>query len=188
MSQSDKIFVEGGDIDSFILASVYNQSGNNREFKTGYFWEDFFDFFEQFDNVLLTGDFNAKSDLWNATVSRDDTDGSRIHSVSDNSLLVCLNNPFEYTRMSEDASSRSSIDLTFVSSNMVDECEWKTLPYNYESDHFPILIKTKIKYSNKNKIRGKYNCKKVDWNHFNNLCRRDLQLRGVDNVMKTTMI
>ena len=159
---------------SFTFVTIYNFPNKRFDENNLDFWNLFFDYCAGFGRTVITGDFNAKSKLWDGN-ARGNGEGRRIEYACENSNFICLNDPEKITLMSRDSFHRSSIDITFVSADLSIDCGWKTLPYNYGTDHFPEIISTKIQFSNIKKIRGKYKWEKLDWNKLKEFCDEDIE-------------
>lgn len=86
---------------------------------------------------IWCGDFNAHNTLWGSDYT--DTNGEVVEELIEERLLACLNDG-RGTRVNVTRNSVSCIDLTLVSVNMSNLCEWNVKnDNNIGSDHFPIL-------------------------------------------------
>ena len=63
--------------------------------------------------------------------------------------------------------TQSHIDLTLISPELFPQFEWDTYDSLCNSDHVPIILKTKSKFENK--IRQKWNMSKANRNKFKRL-------------------
>ena len=108
---------------------------------------------------LILGDFNGKHDLWGSTIN--DTRGNNIAEfILYNNSSVLNIGASTYCRVNDNYFSH--LDLSVTSINIVQDFEWETCEFLYESDHFPILIKYKCERIY-NKISKKWVLKKADW-------------------------
>ena len=91
-------------------------------------------------NLIVTGDFNAHSPMWNTTCLKADHHGKAIERITNRNDLCILNDPESYTYFSRTHGTFSSIDLTITTSEIVHRIEWQVLDDDHTSDHFPILL------------------------------------------------
>lgn len=83
---------------------------------------------------IWCGDFNAHNTLWGS--DHTGTNGEVVEELIEERSLSCLNDG----RGNVTRNSVSCIDLTLVSVNMSNLCEWNVKNNtNIGSDHFPIL-------------------------------------------------
>lgn len=78
--------------------------------------------------------------LYNNTLYN--TEEKKIESAINSSDWVLLNDG-NHTWSSPDLKSLSAIDLILSSNDIASKCTWKTLDYNLDSDHYPIIINVK---------------------------------------------
>jgi len=101
--------------------------------------------------IIWCGDFNAHSTLWG---DRDDGNGIVIEEFMEEEGLVCLNNGSN-TRVDISRRTESAIDLTIVSRNVADKCEWRFLEDNtIGSDHYPIRVQVGVELQKDGEMRG----------------------------------
>lgn len=68
--------------------------------------------------------------------------------------LICLNDG-STTRVDISRGTESAIDLTIVSRNIADRCEWEVLAGNMiDSDHLPIMVLVGVEVHKDSAIRG----------------------------------
>lgn len=86
--------------------------------------------------VLVTGDFNSPHKYWGS--SSNSRKGNILSTFIDSTNLVLLNDksPTHFNTHG----SFSYIDLTFCSSSLATQAQWKIEENLCGSDHFPILI------------------------------------------------
>lgn len=89
--------------------------------------------------TIWCGDFNAHSTLWG---NRNDNNGRVIEEFIEEEELVCINDGTG-TRLNTARGTESAIDITIVTKDIADRCEWEVLRGNtVGSDHYP--IKTQV--------------------------------------------
>lgn len=164
---------------SLHIFSLYNPPGQTRNSSRSKFWNNFFLFCNKFKQILICGDFNAKNSMWSNQEQRD-SEGKNIESGLKNTNFMCLNNKGP-TWLSKDLNSRSSIDLTFISSNLFLSCNWQILDYSYDSDHFPVTTHIQNISEQNNKCRPRMALNKVDWNNF------DLDIQNKKESLTNTL-
>lgn len=89
-------------------------------------------------NHLMSGDFNAHSDLWFRAAS-ENTRGAKVAELVEQTPHLIIMNEDTFTRA--DTHSISSPDITITTSDIASLCNWSTLR-KLASDHLPILIHT----------------------------------------------
>ena len=168
-----KVFIEHDSIDHIIIVTVYSPPRpKSARHTSNTFWNQFFSYVDQFNNLIVCGDFNAKNDLWNSTGDHD-KEGDKIVNALINSNLSCLNNG-EITFGKNVSSLGSTLDLTFISPSLSSKCQWNVIDDKFDSDHFPISLSF-------NKIlrpyvvcRPQIYLKKVDWTLFKLKCENSV--------------
>ena len=86
---------------------------------------------------LFLGDFNAHSAVWGCGFT--DERGRQVIDRLQQFGLVVLNDGSP-TRLSNDGSRLSAIDLSICSQSLALDFDWRTLPDSMGSDHLPILL------------------------------------------------
>ena len=124
-------------------------------------------------NVLLCGDFNAKSTLWGSDFS--DRRGKFIENMLDESDLVVLNNGSP-TRFGYHGFSH--IDISFASPDISNRVSWEVLDNSMGSDHqiISLSLDSYITYEELHNPKWIFN--KADWSKFASLC--DLAFSSID--------
>lgn len=118
---------------------------------------------------IWCGDFNAHNSLWGS--KHTDRNGEAVEELMDVRQLVCLNNG-NGTRIDIRTNTMSCIDLTLVSNNMANSCEWKVKEStSIGSDHFPILCSINIEIDLQERPNHKkWDFAKADWVKFKEIC------------------
>lgn len=113
-------------------------------------------FLENKPNVLICGDFNARSK--NFGDKCDTVRGSMVKQIFEDSIFKCLNDgDATFKKCLTDNSIGSVLDLSFTNSSLISS--WKVLKTIIGgSHHFPILIKTEIDANTKYNFLAKKNC------------------------------
>lgn len=120
--------------------------------------------------LMILGDFNSHSPLWNPDRSHAENGGEHIENLMDK-VDLCILNDGTITRIPDVNHHRpSAIDLSFCSSNLFLDCEWEVLDDPLGSDHLPISIR----YSKSPEIivnvnRKKYIYDKANWTLFRSI-------------------
>lgn len=91
--------------------------------------------------IIWCGDFNAHNTLWR---DKNDSNGDFLEEFMGEEGLICLNDG-STTRVDIFRGTESAIDLTIVSRNVADRCEWEVLAGNMiGSDHFPTVFWSRL--------------------------------------------
>ena len=158
------------------IANIYipprNQNANAEE-------EDediskLFDNLSKYENLIITGDFNAHSEMWHSTHS--DHRGKIIHDIISNSDLETINEDSP-TRLSRGQNQKNtSPDITILHTSLAQRASWSTL-YKINSDHLPIMsiIEAKEIKKEKQEHRTFVNYKKANWNDFTQYIEEELE-------------
>lgn len=119
--------------------------------------------------VIWTGDFNAHNVLWGS--SKTDGNGVVVENIMQDFNLVCLNDGHP-TRVQLGSLTPSCLDLMLVSGELAGKSEWEVLdPYNLGSDHFPTIGTFGLRLpAELDRIGGRFNFLKADWEKFETLC------------------
>ena len=140
-------------------------------------------FFKNLENLteqlpkpfILVGDFNSHNTLW--FDKKNDQRGKIIENfILKNDICILDGDKFTYSK----GLTQSHIDLTLVSPEIFSLFEWDTYDSLCNSDHVPIIIKTKSKYENE--IRQKWNMNKANWDKFRKLTIFDKPFHEFDNI------
>ena len=118
-------------------------------------------------NILLVGDFNSHSPLWDNNYNSSDANGKIIEKLIENNNLSLLNDPESKTYFSRTHSTYSSIDLSICSNSIVDKLDWSISEDDFTSDHYPVLIS--IASNNNPSAMERFNVAKADWPKFNQI-------------------
>ena len=109
---------------------------------------------------ILLGDFNSHNHIWGS--EKTDSRGKEIEKVL-NENDVSLLNIGTATHFNIARGKLSCIDLTICSTNITDSLEWKVLENTYDSDHFPILIKSTFNNKPEQIFKARWKFKKANW-------------------------
>ena len=151
---------------TFTILSVYLPKGPN---KTDTDWLKNISLINNNDSIIITGDFNAHSSLWEDN-STSITSKKFVDNIIDSPFFL-LNNG-QITRIPDNPNHKpTSIDLTLVSPSIAPFCNWNTWPDPLNSDHLPIILTLSfntplIQNSSSNNNSPKFNFKKANWNQF----------------------
>ncbi|XP_053372804.1 uncharacterized protein LOC128546371 [Mercenaria mercenaria] len=121
------------------------------------------DYRKSFKNILVTGDFNAKSKLWGN--QSDNYAGELLENFVLKSSFMCINDGIPTRRNSD-----SVIDLILITPTLRRKIECcQTLDHeNVRSDHIAVLVKIEDGIPRgQNEYIEKYNLRKVDWKAWN---------------------
>lgn len=118
---------------------------------------------------IWCGDFNAHNTLWGS--DHTDNNGEIVEELIEERSLVCLNNG-SGTRVNVTRNTVSCLDLTLVSGNMSNICEWNVKnDTNIGSDHFLILCSLNFDvYMQDEYVIERWCFNKADWNCFKDYC------------------
>ena len=124
---------------------------------------------------ILTGDFNSHNKLW--FDKNTDTKGEIIENfILQNNVCLLDGNQFTFCR----GVSQTHIDLTMVSHELYTELMCDTHKDQCNSDHVPILIKTKNKFSIEGKPR--WNLNKADWTKYASLANFNTPVNEFNDI------
>lgn len=129
--------------------------------------------------AVWCGDFNAHSTLWG---EREDGNGRVIEEFIEERELVCMNDGLG-TRVDIVRGTESAIDLTFVTKDIADRCEWEARrDETVGSDHYPITTQVGVEVGKEQEVREeKWILEKADWERFRQTSK-ELLLRIDDSL------
>lgn len=154
----------------FHILSIYSPPRSSGKYTNNKFWKRFFNFAElNFNDIVIVGDFNAKSDIWQKNVQTD-IEGKKIEDALIESSIVCLNDNEFFTWRLRDLNHWSSLDLAFTSVDLALISRWTALDFGYDSDHAPCLIHLNCEVREEFPTRPSLVLKGVDWSNFRKLC------------------
>ena len=114
--------------------------------------------------ILLVGDFNAHSPLWDENCSEADEPGEKVEELLEERNMHCLNEEDTHTYVSHTNGKASSIDLALCSRELITHLEWRVIEDKYTSDHHPVLITYLQQLDPVNVVR--YKTDKADWTNY----------------------
>ena len=158
----------------FNFLNVYSspRAKKGTPFTEDNFWNKFTNFCNSLDNLILVGDFNAMATTWSSSF-KTNSEGRKLEQAMATANLIVLNDG-EKTWSSLNEKLNSTLDLTFVSPNLIPGCIWEVLNYKFSSDHFPIKFSFNNKKQKFSPCRTRIVLKKVDWIKFTKLCEEQL--------------
>lgn len=113
---------------------------------------------------ILLGDFNSHHFYWGSQKS--DTRGRIIAQwIDDNDNMILLNNG-QPTHFDSNTGRTSIIDLAVASQSIVSYFDWNAIDELYDSDHFPILIRSRTSDLDYVKCPKKWKFDKANWETF----------------------
>lgn len=119
-------------------------------------------------NLVLLGDYNARSSLWGSI--KTDKNGQVLEDLIQHMDLIVLNDG-SGTRLDNNGNT-SEIDLTFVSPSLTKDSQWAVLEDPLGSDHFPILTVLKSKpIKNEVCTAQRWIYDKANWHLFSKICQ-----------------
>ena len=115
---------------------------------------------------VIGGDFNGHHTLWGC--AQNNPAGLRLLEAVDVTPNLIIRNEGACTRISHN--SASALDVTIVSSNLINNSEWTVLDDTYGSDHLPIFYETNknTSYSAYTSI-SKWSLRNADWSLYSNI-------------------
>lgn len=100
---------------------------------------DYVNIFKQMSHsVVIGGDFNAHHGLWGSSINNHD--GSILVDALDYFSNFVVGNNGSATKITAPNIAISAVDITILSSDLVNAYTWNTLCDTYGSDHVPIKI------------------------------------------------
>ena len=118
---------------------------------------------------IIVGDLNAHHHMWSRRGTPNNTVGVALSMILDESNDLCLATPPELTTYIDGRTGQeSTLDLCVLSSDLIPDCEVKTLGC-VGSDHYPISLSLNIKpFLQPIKLRPKWKLDNIDWNQWRN--------------------
>jgi ribonuclease HI len=115
---------------------------------------------------ILLGDFNSHHYYWGS--ERCDTRGRIVADWLDSHDNIVLLNTDQPTHFDSSTGRTSNIDLTIASQNISSYFEWNAFEDLYDSDHFPILVKSLVNEvtPNSTTITKRWKFHAADWLQF----------------------
>jgi hypothetical protein len=115
--------------------------------------------------VLLGGDFNAHSSLWDDSQPRDGFETILEEWIMDNDLIPL--NDGSRTRINSSTTGESAPDVTVVHNSLVEGATWKQLPAR-GLDYYPLLWEVDVTYSHLAELDSKlkWDWGNADWENF----------------------
>ena len=147
---------------------------------------------EEIQNVLnqlpkpfmILGDFNAHHPLWYDTRPTDRRGDDIVDIIAENDIgLLDGNKPTAIWNVDK---SSSHIDLSIVSSELLDTFYWNTYDETMNSDHYPIILKTENKIEEERPPRWILDKAKLD--RFQQLAILEEELNEDQSVDEATML
>ena len=114
---------------------------------------------------LLVGDLNAHSPIWGN--KNTDQKGKFVEKLLDD-FNLCIFNDKTPTYFHFPTGSRTSIDLTIGSPNLVLDYKWQVCNDLYESDHYPVILQP-VRPVPEPKLK-RFVYQKADWEEFQKRC------------------
>lgn len=124
------------------------------------------------EKVLIGADANAKNEWWYS--GRNDVRGEMLEEAIVRMELCVLNQPGFPMTFRGYRGRESNVDVTLVTQDLVDECEWEVLTDEVGvalADHRTIVIRTKGSVSGARMESGRIRTEGVDWEEY----RRELE-------------
>ena len=159
---------------SFYLSNVYVKIGTEFD---NVFFRDFKALCKSYTNQIITGDFNAKNNIWGIVNERSgqiregviqgDKRGIKINDIINNANGQILNDG-RATRLGNKGQKDSAIDLTIAFGQYLIDSVWDISNDNYGSDHLPLIITIKHQIVNNYKHSPliKFDIEDADWDIF----------------------
>ncbi len=131
---------------------------------------------------IICGDFNGHSITWGC-----DSNNSRGNKIDDfiTNNDLCLLNDGSFTYLHPGSGSYTAIDLSLCSPDLLLDLNFKVEADSFGSDHFPIILEIGISLPD---TLPRWNFKRADWVHFNELCKNTLTLNTVDLLQEPVTI
>ena len=110
---------------------------------------------------LMLGDYNGHSSMWGGRYI------NKKGEIVENFLTehdLCLYNDKSVTYISDTHQTQSSLDLSIATPNIYLDFEWRVLPDQHGSDHFPIILSSTTDCQPTNLPR--YCLSKANWTKF----------------------
>ena len=133
---------------------------------------------------MILGDFNAHHPLWYDRRPTDRRGDDIVDIIAENDIgLLDGNKPTAIWNVDK---SSSHIDLSIVSSELLDTFYWNTYDETMNSDHYPIILKTENKIEEERPPR--WILDKAKWDRFQQLAILEEELNEDQSVDEATML
>nr|CAI5847605.1 unnamed protein product [Callosobruchus analis] len=100
---------------------------------------DYINVFSKLDKTcIIGGDFNGHHYLWGSTDNN--SPGLTLVDAIDDSPHLIFRNEGQPTRLTRPSANISAVDVTIISTDLLDISTWTVMSDTYGSDHFPILM------------------------------------------------
>lgn len=122
--------------------------------------------------LLVLGDLNCHHPVWGCGMS--DVAGNFLLDSLD-TLDLCIINDGSPTRRTRVSESASAVDLSLCSPELASLISWYVLPSTHGSDHFPILLSIREKFSSSDTpsnpplLRYRLSDSKLQWEEYDSL-------------------
>lgn len=141
------------------------------------------------DCAFICGDFNAHSSLWEEKIVTN-ANGKTVEDWTENNNLIILNQG-QPTWHCLDSNKYSTVDLSIITPNLINQSNWQVFEDSWGSDHFPILIQlhNTTVHIQEPYTAKKWNFNKANWDMFKTLCgsliKEDTITEDIDNSNET---
>ncbi|KAH6941419.1 hypothetical protein HPB50_017925 [Hyalomma asiaticum] len=145
---------------SLVVASVYYRPRSGTTSPHEYAWIQQLLHEANGVQVIIGGDFNAKSDIWGYSIA--DSRGRLLSDQLDSLPLHICNTTGTHTRAGlHTKQTDTTPDLTIASPKVIKH--WETHPTTWGSDHYPVIFTINKKIRKQRAL-----IRSVNWTHFRN--------------------
>lgn len=132
---------------------------------------EYINLFKQFRHTaVIAGDFNANHRSWGSTTQSNIQAGEKLlEAIQETPNLIILNDGSP-TRVNRPGEGLSAVDVTLISSDLINSSSWEVLNDPCSSDHFPILTTLGSVQNNRDKNEifsiNRWRTEKADWDAY----------------------
>nr|CAI5832982.1 unnamed protein product [Callosobruchus analis] len=146
---------------------------------------DYINVFSKLDKTcIIGGDFNGHHYLWGSTDNN--PPGLTLVDAIDDFPHLIFRNEGQPTRLTRPSANISAVDVTIISTDLVDISNWTVMSDTYGSDHFPILMNINSTTTNIDS-HSTYKWRihpHPDWNRFADMVNPSLIWKRAKSIRK----
>ena len=135
--------------------------------------------------LLVVGDLNAHSPVWDDNCRAADNQGLKVEEILEQYNLTCLNEENTHTYLSHTNGKTSSVDISTCSNQIAHLFEWNVLEDRYSSDHHPILITCPQR--NEAPKEARYKTEKANWGQYKTTIANNLERFNQDKSINESL-
>ena len=127
---------------------------------------------------LLLGDFNAHHPMWHDPRTTDDRGRTIVNLIAKNDIALLDQN--KMTHIWKVDKSLAHVDLSICSTELLPWFQWDVHEETLNSDHFPILLKTRT--ADVERTTERWRTEKADWERYRESTATDTHIEEYSSV------